>query len=156
MRCRACGHENESGAHFCSACGATLVPEETTASLAAIENRQELESELGSLLAELPAGTGMLVVRRGPNAGSTLVLDQPATAIGRHPDSDLFLDDVTVSRRHAVVRRSPQGYEISDLGSLNGTYVDHVRIETVGLHDLDEVQVGRFVLTFLLGSPDGP
>jgi len=99
----------------------------------------------------------MLVVRRGPNAGSTFALDTASTSIGRHPDSDLFLDDVTVSRRHAVIRRADDGYEISDVGSLNGTYVDGERIDTVPLEDMDEVQIGRFVLVFLLGGrAEGP
>ncbi|TMK66526.1 MAG: FHA domain-containing protein [Actinobacteria bacterium] len=154
MRCRRCGHENAPGANYCSSCGAALVGiDDTTVALAAIEDRQELEAELGNLLTELPAGMGMLVVRRGPNAGSTYVLDADTTTVGRHPDSDLFLDDVTVSRRHAVIRRaSPETYEIADVGSLNGTYVDHVRIESAPLQDMNEIQIGRFVLTFVLGS----
>ncbi len=121
-------------------------------SLAAIEDRQALEEELGAELANLPNGMGLLVVRRGPNAGSTYVLDQDSTTLGRHPDSDIFLDDVTVSRRHALVRRAPDGYEVDDVGSLNGTYVDHRRIDSASLHDLAELQVGRYVLTFVLGG----
>jgi pSer/pThr/pTyr-binding forkhead associated (FHA) protein len=153
MQCRRCGHDNEPGANFCSSCGASLGDaDETTASLGLIEDRQQLEAALGALLDDLPADMGMLVVRRGPNAGSTFALDADETSIGRHPDSDLFLDDVTVSRRHAVVRRVPDGYEISDAGSLNGTYVNGERIDTAPLTDMDEVQVGRFVLTFLLGG----
>jgi pSer/pThr/pTyr-binding forkhead associated (FHA) protein len=93
------------------------------------------------------------VVRRGPNAGSRYVLDAAATALGRHPDSDIFLDDITVSRRHAVVRRlAGDGYEVNDVWSLNGTYVNHERVETAPLHYLDELQIGRFVLTFLVGG----
>jgi pSer/pThr/pTyr-binding forkhead associated (FHA) protein len=153
MRCARCGHENEAPANFCSSCGAPLGDvDETTASLGLLEDRQELEAQLGDLLSELPADTGMLVVRRGPNAGSTFALDTDTTSIGRHPDSDLFLDDVTVSRRHAVVRRLEDGYEITDVGSLNGTYVNGERIDTVPLEDMDEVQIGRFVLVFLLGG----
>ena len=153
MKCRRCGHQNEAGANFCSSCGHTLTREEETVSLAEIAERLELDEELGEALAELPAGMGMLVVRRGPNAGSRYVLDAEATALGRHPDSDVFLDDITVSRRHAVVRRLPDaGYEVSDVGSLNGTYVNHERVETAPLHYLDEVQVGRFILTFLVGG----
>lgn len=153
MACRRCGHGNEPGANFCSSCGASLGDaEETTASLGLLEDRQELEAELGDLLDDLPPDLGMLVVRRGPNAGSTFALDAAATSIGRHPDSDLFLDDVTVSRRHALVRRDPDGYQISDVGSLNGTYVDGERIDTATLTDMSEVQIGRFVLTFLLGG----
>ena len=143
MRCARCGHENETSANFCSSCGA---------SLGLLEDRQELEEQLGDLLSDLPGDTGLLVVRRGPNAGSTFALDTDSTSIGRHPDSDLFLDDVTVSRRHAVIRRIHGGYEISDVGSLNGTYVDGERIDRVPLADMDEVQIGRFVLVFLLGG----
>src|SRR5215470_2772612 len=153
MRCRRCGHDNEPGANFCSSCGATLGDvDETTASLGLIEDRQQLEAELGALLDDLPPDLGMLVVRRGPNAGSTYALDADETSIGRHPDSDLFLDDVTVSRRHAVVRRDRDGYEIADAGSLNGTYVGGERIDTARLDDMAELQIGRFVLTFLLGG----
>lgn len=153
MQCRRCGHDNESGANFCSSCGATLSDaDETTASLGLLEDRQELEAELGALLDDLASDMGMLVVRRGPNAGSTYALGAETTTIGRHPDSDLFLDDVTVSRRHAVVHRTPHGYEISDVGSLNGTYVHGERIDSAPLTDMSDVQVGRFVLTFLLGG----
>jgi hypothetical protein len=157
MTCRRCGHANEAGANFCSSCGAPLAgvagPDDTTATLAALEERHELDEELGSALAELPEGVGMLVVRRGPNAGSRYLLETEAIAVGRHPDSDIFLDDITVSRRHAVVRRVPDdGYEVSDVGSLNGTYVNHERVETAPLRYLDELQVGRFVLTFLVGG----
>ncbi len=153
MRCPRCGHENERGANYCSSCGALLSDEdETTLSLGALEDRQEIEQELGARLAELPEGMGMLVVRRGPNAGSTFVLENDVTTLGRHPDSDIFLDDVTVSRRHALVKRGPEGYEVRDVGSLNGTYVDHERIESAPLTDLVELQIGRFVLTFVLGG----
>lgn len=156
MRCPRCGHENERGANYCSSCGAALGDEdETTLSLGALEDRHELEQELGARLTDLPPGIGMLIVRRGPNAGSTFVLDQDATTLGRHPDSDIFLDDVTVSRRHAVVERGGQGYEVRDVGSLNGTYVDHERIEHAALTDLSELQIGRFVLTFVLGGRTG-
>ena len=74
--------------------------------------------------------------------------------IGRHPDSDIFLDDVTVSRRHATITRTADGYEVRDDDSLNGTYVDHERIEKAKLRDMQELQVGRFVLTFVLGGPE--
>jgi len=128
---------------------------DTTVSLALVEDREALAAELGDLLDELPAGLGMVVVRRGPNAGSTFVLEQPETTLGRHPDSDVFLDDVTVSRRHAVITRDDDGYALADVGSLNGTYVDHERVEHARLHDMQEIQVGRFVLTFVLGA-SGP
>ena len=156
MRCRRCGHDSEVGAQYCSACGAPLgVDEDTTAALALIEDRQSLSAELGEVLDDLPEGLGMLVVRRGPNAGSTFVLERDDTTLGRHPDSDVFLDDVTVSRRHATVRRIDGGYAVVDVGSLNGTYVDHERVETATLRDMQEVQVGRFVLTFVIGAATG-
>jgi pSer/pThr/pTyr-binding forkhead associated (FHA) protein len=126
--------------------------EDTTVSLDLIEGRRALEEEIGDVLDQLPEGFGMLVVRRGPNAGSTFVLEADSTSLGRHPDSDIFLDDVTVSRRHAIVRRAPDGYQVSDAGSLNGTYVDRQRVEKAMLHDMNELQVGRFVLTFVLGA----
>ncbi len=122
-------------------------------SLAELAERLELDEELGAALAELPPGMGMLVVRRGPNAGSRFVLDSDVTALGRHPDSDIFLDDITVSRRHAAIRRTDDDrYEVSDVGSLNGTYVDHTRVDTAPLHHLADLQVGRFVLVFLVGG----
>jgi pSer/pThr/pTyr-binding forkhead associated (FHA) protein len=152
MRCRRCGHDNEGGAHFCSSCGEALGEADTTVSLDLIENRRELEQEIGDVLEQLPAGLGLLVVRRGPNAGSTFVLQAATTNLGRHPKSDIFLDDVTVSRRHAVINRSGANYELRDAGSLNGTYVDHERVESAILTDMNEVQIGRFVLTFVVGD----
>jgi hypothetical protein len=153
MRCRRCGHENEVGANFCSSCGEALLrDEETTLSLTDLADRLELDEDLGEALAELPDGMGMLVVRRGPNAGSRFVLDANVTALGRHPDSDIFLDDITVSRRHAVIGRVGDGYEVRDAGSLNGTYVDHERVDTAPLQHLADLQIGRFVLIFLVGG----
>lgn len=155
MICRRCGHRNEPGANFCSSCGAALSgDDDTTLSLSALEERHELDEELGDALADLPDGMGMVVVRRGPNAGSRYMLEAEATALGRHPDSDVFLDDITVSRRHAVIRRMGEEYVINDAGSLNGTYVNHERTEQAELAHLDEVQIGRFVLIFLLGGSE--
>jgi pSer/pThr/pTyr-binding forkhead associated (FHA) protein len=125
--------------------------DETTVTLP-IEDRSELDDELGAMLADLPAGMGVVVVRRGPNAGSRYSLERDITTVGRHPDSDIFLDDITVSRRHAVIRHDRDGYEVSDAGSLNGTYVNRERVETGPLRHLDELQVGRFVLLFLVGG----
>ena len=154
MRCRRCGHTNEPSANYCSSCGTPLTgdDDETTLSLSALEDRQAIEDEYGELLAEVPASMGVLVVRRGPNQGSTFTLDRTVTSLGRHPESDVFLDDVTVSRRHAEITRSDAGYEVRDAGSLNGTYVDHERVDLAPLRDINELQIGRFVLTFVLGS----
>lgn len=101
----------------------------------------------------LPVGSALLVVKRGPNAGSRFLLDQASTSAGRHPDSDIFLDDITVSRRHAEVRRSGGAYLASDAGSLNGTYVNRERIDgQAELHNGDELQIGKFKLVFFIGN----
>jgi len=99
----------------------------------------------------LPPNTALLVVRRGPNAGSRFLLDSDVTQVGRRPDSDIFLDDVTVSRRHAEFYRRGSRFAVRDVGSLNGTYVNRDRIEEVALNGGDEVQIGKFRLVFLQG-----
>ena len=99
----------------------------------------------------LPAGSALLVVKRGPNAGSRFLLDQPTTAAGRHPDSDIFLDDVTVSRRHAEFRLDGGDFQVVDVGSLNGTYVNREPVDSATLANGDEVQIGKFRLVFLTG-----
>jgi len=99
----------------------------------------------------LPPNTALLVVRRGPNAGSRFLLDSDVTEVGRRPDSDIFLDDVTVSRRHAEFYRHGGRFVVRDVGSLNGTYVNRDRIEEVALSGGDEVQIGKFRLVFLQG-----
>lgn len=105
-------------------------------------------------LADLPAeASGAFVVRQGPKRGSRIALESDEVTIGRHPESDIFLDDVTVSRRHAIVRPVGAGHSVEDAGSLNGTYVNQNRVETAVLNDGDEVQVGKFKLVYLsLGS----
>ena len=102
----------------------------------------------------LPPGSALLVVRRGPNAGSRFLLDIPTTSAGRHPDSDIFLDDVTVSRRHAEFRRDGAEFVVVDVGSLNGTYVNREPVDTAVLANGDEVQIGKFRLVFLTGPRD--
>ena len=99
----------------------------------------------------LPAGSALLVVKRGPNAGSRFLLDQPTTSAGRHPDSDIFLDDVTVSRRHAEFRLETGEFQVVDVGSLNGTYVNREPVDSAVLANGDEVQIGKFRLVFLTG-----
>ena len=99
----------------------------------------------------LPVGSALLVVKRGPNAGSRFLLDQPTTSAGRHPDSDIFLDDVTVSRRHAEFRLDGNEFQGVDVGSLNGTYVNREPVDSAVLANGDEVQIGKFRLVFLTG-----
>lgn len=97
----------------------------------------------------LPEGAALLVVKRGPNAGARFLLDQDSTTAGRHPEADIFLDDVTVSRRHAEFRRKDDSYEVVDVGSLNGTYVNREPRNSELLSDGDEIQIGKFRLVFI-------
>lgn len=125
---------------------------EFEAQLAALEG--EVSPEEKQAIAALPSGSALLVVRRGPNTGARFLLDSDVTTAGRHPDADIFLDDVTVSRRHSQFVRHGTAFEIKDLGSLNGTYFDGVRIDTALLSDGAEVQVGKFRLTFYASRAD--
>jgi hypothetical protein len=165
--CTQCGHANPADARFCSRCGSPLSrsePSVDTTSTISIAGIEAYEAETGeALLAErqmvdqLPAGAALLVVMRGPNAGSRFLLDTDFTSVGRHPESDIFLDDVTVSRRHAEFYRRGGGlFTVRDVGSLNGTYVNRERIEEVPLHGGDEVQIGKFRLVFLARGTGGP
>ncbi|MET4705323.1 FHA domain-containing protein [Frigoribacterium sp. UYMn621] len=122
------------------------------AQLAALEG--EVSAEEKAAIAALPSGSALLVVRRGPNTGARFLLDADVTTAGRHPNADILLDDVTVSRRHAQFLRHGTVFEIKDLGSLNGTYFDGVRIDTALLRDGAEVQVGKFRLTFYASRLD--
>jgi pSer/pThr/pTyr-binding forkhead associated (FHA) protein len=160
--CTQCGHENPADARFCSNCGARLVQPESAVegtSTISFGSSAETETEPGPELSAadaaaieaLPAGSALLVVQRGPSAGSRFLLDTDHTTAGRHPDSDIFLDDVTVSRRHAAFRRTPDGFIVSDVGSLNGTYVNRDRIDEVLLSNGDEVQIGKFRLVYFAG-----
>jgi pSer/pThr/pTyr-binding forkhead associated (FHA) protein len=97
-------------------------------------------------------GTALLVVLRGPNAGARFLLDSDEVSTGRHPNSDIFLDDVTVSRKHATFRREGDVFLVHDVGSLNGTYVNRERIDEVALKTRDEVQIGKFRLVFYAGA----
>jgi len=160
--CTGCGEANPEGARFCSHCGTPLVrrPGErvadttSTISLGGSDvdaDLSEESAEVSAAVAALPPGTALLAVRRGPNAGSRFLLDSDLTLVGRHPDSDIFLDDVTVSRRHAEFYRHGGRFTVRDVGSLNGTYVNRERIEEASLNEGDEVQVGKFRLVFLVG-----
>ena len=175
--CNNCGHRNRGDAPYCSSCGAVLESGSqgqstiTTITFHPVAPGDPTESgiEDGSATSigqgtagrdaagrDAVAGSvsvGTLVVHQGPKAGSRILLDLPVTTIGRHPDSDVFLDDITVSRRHAEFRRGDGNvYEVVDSGSLNGTYVNRSRVERATLVDHDEVQIGKFKFVFLAGS----
>jgi len=169
--CTHCGHQNPDSARFCSGCGTALqsagepaahAENTSTISLTALDKTIEAEggpvpsltSPEGPLEA-LPPGSALLVVKRGPNAGSRFLLDADVTTAGRHPESDIFLDDVTVSRRHAEFAREGSSFLVRDVGSLNGTYLNRERIEVAALAGGDEVQIGKYRLVFLLGARGG-
>ncbi len=155
MLCNQCGQTNPPGSRFCSSCGSSLDAPRATSddtSLIPITSPDTSEVELAVPSTEVPAGQGVLVVKRGPNAGSRFVLEGSAVTAGRSPDSDIFLDDVTVSRRHASFVPAGSSYEVRDVGSLNGTYLNRERIEAAPLTNGDEVQIGKFRLVFLTGA----
>jgi pSer/pThr/pTyr-binding forkhead associated (FHA) protein len=150
--CTNCGHRNPSGANFCSSCGSPLTAGTETTVAIAIDPATDATTEHvvdEGLQDAASGGAAVLVVRSGPDTGAGFVLDAEVTRVGRHPESEIFLDDITVSRRHAEFRRSNGGYTVRDVGSLNGTYVNRERIEEAELHHRDEVQIGKFKLMFL-------
>lgn len=164
--CARCGQRNPETSRFCSQCGnplrAGLEGSSETTSTISISGLEAYDAEatgqhpVPPLSAEaqaavdaLPAGSALLVVRRGPNAGSRFLLDSDLTTVGRHPQSDIFLDDVTVSRRHVEFRRRPDGgFTVTDIGSLNGTYVNREQIDSAVLNNGDEVQIGKYRLVY--------
>ena len=150
--CGNCGHRNQAGANFCSSCGRAIerVDDEPTTITFTIDPDPGAAIEVDPRDA---GAHGMLVVTRGPNTGSEYRLEHVITTVGRHPDSDVFLDDVTVSRRHVEVERGTGGIVVRDVGSLNGTYLNQRRIEVdEELRDGDELQVGKFKLVFVAGE----
>ncbi len=168
--CTECGHQNPDDARFCSQCGHRLgtevpteeveAPSETTATISFggptkdVEHREEraLNDSDAAAVDALPVGSALLVVQRGPSAGSRFLLDTDVVSAGRHPDSEIFLDDVTVSRRHAIFRRTSDGFLVADVGSLNGTYVNRDRIDEVLLSGGDEVQIGKYRLVYFASA----
>ena len=171
--CTACGRQNPDDARFCAQCGTRLVSlDDSTGSQPAVsgsqggtgspsdstitfrapvkggEEERALNSADAAAVDALPAGHALLVVQRGPSAGSRFLLDTETVTAGRSPDSEIFLDDVTVSRKHAEFRRTPDGFTVRDVGSLNGTYVNRDRIDAVLLQGGDEVQIGKYRLVY--------
>ena len=151
QHCPECGFANDEGANYCQRCGAFLAQSEpppgaTTASYKVGEN-DELEPVD---VTALPAHGRALVIRSGGGrAGESFPLERDRLTVGRRPDSDIFLDDVTVSRDHAILVRRGDDYFLDDCGSLNGTYVNRHRIESHHLADGDELQIGKYKLAYL-------
>jgi pSer/pThr/pTyr-binding forkhead associated (FHA) protein len=178
--CTNCGNANPDDARFCSQCGSRLAPEgapevpqggeDSTATISIaggipsgvtggapsaertdVSSDRQLNPVDAAAVDALPVGSALLVVQRGPGAGSRFLLDKDVVTAGRHADSEIFLDDVTVSRRHATFTREGDTFTVADAGSLNGTYVNRDRIDHVVLKDTDEVQIGKYRLVFFQG-----
>jgi hypothetical protein len=148
--CPECGFQNLESANYCSRCGALLVTEGEADDSTMTFSADEVEEEGGVGLEELGVEGPTLVVRSGGGrAGEQFPLERTQTTIGRTPDCDIFLDDVTVSRRHAIVAKGAGTITIEDLGSLNGTFLNRHRIEQADLENGDELQIGKYRLIFL-------
>jgi hypothetical protein len=150
IHCPECGFQNPEAANYCSKCGALLLKDEPGGSTTVTYTPEEAGDEEGSTLDDVRIeGTALVVRSGGGRSGETFPLDADRIEIGRSPESDVFLDDVTVSRSHATLVREDAGYTIEDGGSLNGTYVNRRRVERATLADGDEVQIGKYKLTYL-------
>ena len=174
--CTRCGHDNHDGSNFCANCGAALpagpakagsvelgveparVPTgDTTKTIPAFAEERDfdaLTAEDEAAVSALPHGSALLIVQRGSNAGSRFLLDTDVVTAGRHQKSDVFLDDISVSRKHATFTRTPEGIVLKDQGSLNGTYVNRDLVDEYVLQHGDEVQIGKFRLVYF-ASPQG-
>jgi hypothetical protein len=153
LHCSECGFVNPEGANYCQKCGAYLARPEgegEDASTMAYKVGETGEYEPVDVTDEVDRAGAALVVRSGGGrAGESFTVDRDRMSIGRTPDAAVFLDDVTVSRNHALIVRRDDGLYIDDLGSLNGTYVNRRRIESHKLDDGDEIQVGKYKLSYL-------
>jgi hypothetical protein len=156
--CHRCGHRNPGDANFCSGCGAALAVghEDLTVTIGASDATGEVDARAVEVhIDDFREAPGLLVVKRGTEgvaAGATFALGDTITVAGRSSDAPIFLDDVTVSRKHVEFQRNESGYRVVDLGSLNGTYVNRERIKDVELHNGDEVQIGKFRLLFFFAG----
>lgn len=151
LHCSECGFVNPEGANYCQKCGAFVGPLETpkdpvTATYRIDETGELVPVELEAVVAE---GAALVIRAGGGRVGESFLLKGERSTIGRRPDSDVFLDDVTVSRDHALIVRRGDEFHLDDLGSLNGTYVNRHRIESHALADGDEIQVGKYKLSYL-------
>jgi FHA domain len=157
MFCTKCGHFNPDSSVYCARCGERLASsescsEDTTTGLPVVDEEAVEEIEIAPPLEPLERGSAMLVIKRGPDAGMSFTINREVISIGRHPESDIFLDDITVSRRHAEIRRHETAFTLVDTGSLNGTYLNRERIESSELNNGDEIQIGKFRLLFFAGT----
>lgn len=145
--CQECGFQNPESANYCSRCGALLTksePAETTQALSADDVGDTIHDEMGGI-----EGPALVVRSGGGRAGESFKPAGPKTRIGRSPDCEIFLDDVTVSRNHAVLLDEDGKFAVEDQGSLNGTFVNRKRIDRAELSNGDEVQVGKYRMTFI-------
>jgi hypothetical protein len=152
IHCPECGFVNDEGANYCQKCGSFLTsadapPEATTATYRVGETGELIPVELDDVVAQ--EGAALVIRSGGGRVGESFPLDGERMTIGRRPDADVFLDDVTVSRDHALLVHRSGAWHLDDLGSLNGTYVNRHRIESHRLADGDELQVGKYKLTYL-------
>ena len=149
--CPECGFQNPESANYCSKCGALLVKDESGTETTQQYTPEEGDDEAAAQLEDLGVKGPALIVRSGGGrSGETFHPEGERTTIGRSPDCEIFLDDVTVSRKHAVLVRRDAAFFVEDLGSLNGTFLNRRRIESGELADGDELQIGKYRLTFLL------
>jgi pSer/pThr/pTyr-binding forkhead associated (FHA) protein len=170
--CSQCGSQNSDNARFCSQCGTPLAQsgeqssdagsDDSTATMTfgapakpEADERTSLNAADAAAVDALPAGSALLVVQRGPQAGSRYLLDTDLSTVGRHPESDIFLDDITVSRRHVEFRREGETFRVHDVGSLNGTYLNGDRVDDAELQNGDEVRIGKFRLMFFASDAKG-
>ena len=143
---------------FCSSCGSPLDSlDDRTITISAVDPLLDSTASGDEIVVpvnSLPKDTAVLIVRSGAQAGERFELEDDVTHLGRHPDSEIMLDDITVSRRHVTIERTPQGYIVSDAGSLNGTYINQQRVDRAMLRHGDELQIGKFRLV-LFERADG-
>lgn len=163
MECTKCGHQNAEGSNFCSNCGERLttqgpLPGDSTRIIPAVVddtgNIPRISAEEQVAVENLPDDHALLIVERGPGEGARYLLDSAEVTAGRHPDSDIFLDDITVSRHHVKFLRENDAWIVVDQNSLNGTYVNRTLVDgKAPLRPGDEVQIGKFRMVFFVGDP---
>lgn len=156
--CNQCGHRNPPVSAFCSACGTVLdLATDHTITLTKVDPLQDAPGPADDVqvsLSHIARGTPILVLRSGESEGIHFELSHSITHVGRHADSEITLDDITVSRRHCEIHRDGSNFVIRDVGSLNGTYVNQRRVDAVELAQGDEVQIGKFHMIFLENPKD--